>query len=536
VVFGLASEWAGFGWQDPRSWMPDLIVGLAFVGCGAYAWPRSRGTGSLLTATGFAWFLGNFATVALYWHRGPLVQILVTYPGGRPRSRLDVGAVVVGYAAAVAMPIWRDERVALVLVVGLAAVVWRGHTVAGGRARRDRRVALQATLAVCLAIAAGAAAGLAVPSGDAAEPTLLVYEVVLCLVAVSLAAHLRPPSSASVADLVVELGEQPSGTLRDSLARTLGDPTLVIGYWDPQGGQYLDVDGGPITVPREGGGGLSTTFVERDGAPFAVLVHDESVLGEPALVEAVAAATRLSAANAALQAEVRAQLVELAESRRRLLAAADDERRRLEARLQDGAERRLATLGELLHRASSQTGGDTAGHVDRAETLLAETVDDLHALALGLHPRELAGGLAPALAALAARSPVPVEVTLPDERFDADVEAAVYFVCAEALANAAKHASASRVAVDVSVVSGRVVVEIIDDGSGGVDPGRGTGLRGLADRVETVGGTLSVSSPSGHGTRVRAELPLGPRTAGPVGSADLGERLPAEQRREERIC
>jgi signal transduction histidine kinase len=139
------------------------------------------------------------------------------------------------------------------------------------------------------------------------------------------------------------------------------------------------------------------------------------------------------------------------------------------------------------------------------------------------------------LAALASRSPVPVEVTLPDERFDADVEAAVYFVCAEALANAAKHAAASRVTVDVAVESRQVVVEIADDGTGRADPGRGTGLRGLADRVETMGGTLAVASPSGRGTRVRAELPLGPRTVGPVGSADLGERLPAEQRREERI-
>jgi signal transduction histidine kinase len=536
VVFGLASEWVAFGWKDPRSWIPDLIVGLAFVGCGAYAWPRSRATGSLLAATGFAWFLGNFATLALYWHRGPLVQLLVTYPDGRPRSRLDLGAVVFGYAAAVVMPIWGDERVAIVLSVGLAAVAWRGFTVAVGRAKRDRRLALQATLAVCLAIAAGAAAGLAVPSGDAAEPTLLVYQVVLCFVAVFLAAHLRPPSSAAVADLVVELGEQPSGTLRDALARTLGDPSLVVGYWDPSGGQYLDADGGPIIVPPEGGGGPSATFVDRDGSPFAVLVHDESVLREPALVEAVAAATRLSASNAALQAEVRVQLVELAASRRRLLAAADDERRRLEARLHDGAERRLATLGELLHRASSRTAGDAAGHVDRAETLLAETVDDLHALALGLHPRELAGGLPPALAALAARSPVPVEVTLPDERFDADAEAAVYFVCAEALTNAAKHASASQVTVEVSVDSGRVVVEIADDGTGGADPGRGSGLRGLADRVETMGGVLSVNSPSGRGTRVRAELALGPRTVGPVGSADLGEGLPPKERGEERIC
>jgi signal transduction histidine kinase len=510
MVLGLASEWVGFGWDDPRGWVPDLVVGLVFVGAGVYALSRSRTTGSLLAATGFTWFFGNFGPAALYWHRGPLVHVVVSYPGARARSRLDLAAVVVGYGAAIVTPMWRNEWVALLLAIGLGAIVLRGYVTAVGRARRDRLVALAVTLALVVAWVGGGVARLAVPAGDAVAPTLLAYQVVLCGVAVVLAANTRLPNAASVADVVVELGERRSGTLRDALARTLGDPMLEIGYWDPVGRRYSDAEGGTVTVPPADAG-RSATFVERDAAPFAVLVHDESVLGEPVLVEAVAAATRLAASNAALQREVRSQLVVLAESRRRLLAAADDERRRLEVRLHDGAERRLAALAEALRQASPRVDGDAAGHLDRAETLLAQTADELRELALGLHPRAVAGGLAPALAALAERSPVEVEVTVPSDRLSEEVEAAVYFVCAEALANAAKHAAATRATVDVAVRSGRVVAEVADDGTGGADPARGTGLRGLTDRVEALGGALALASPDRGGTRLRVELPLDPQ-------------------------
>jgi signal transduction histidine kinase len=510
LVLGLASESVGFGWDDPRGWVPDLLVGLVFIGSAVYALPRSRATGTLLAATGFAWFFGNFSPAALYWHRGPLVHVVVSYPGGRTRSRLDSAAVVVGYAAAIVTPVWRDEWVALLLALGLGAVVLRGYLTAAGRARRDRLVALRVTLALVVAWVGGGVARLVVPAGNAVAPTLLAYQVVLCGVAVVLAARVRDPSASSVADLVVELGERRSGTPRDALARTLGDPMLEIGYWDPAGRRYSDAEGRTVTVPPAGAGRVAT-FVERDSAPFAVLVHDESVLGEPVLVEAVAAATRLAASNAALQREVSSQLVALAASRRRLLVAGDDERRRLEHDLHDGAEFRLAALGAMLRQASPRVDGNAAAHLERAEALLAETVGELRELALGLHPRALADGMAPALAALADHSPVDVEVTVPGDRLSEEVEAAVYFVCAEALANVAKHAAASRATVDVAVRSGRVVAEVADDGSGGADPGRGSGLRGLTDRVETLGGALTLASPNGGGTRLRVELPLDPR-------------------------
>ena len=177
------------------------------------------------------------------------------------------------------------------------------------------------------------------------RPALLAYELVLLGIAIGLYVRLRGPEAA-VADLVVELGETRSGTLGDRLARALGDPTLEVGYWSPDATAYLD-DAAAARVPGPGIGPVATR-VEREGRPFAMLVHDAAVLADPALVEAVASAARLAASNVALQAERRARAGELVASRRRLLVAADRERRALEARLRRGPEQRLAEVDALL--------------------------------------------------------------------------------------------------------------------------------------------------------------------------------------------
>ena len=142
VVLGLASERAAFGWDDFSGWIPDLAVGLVFIGCGVQAMARGRGTAVLLVAVGFTWFLANFWIDALFIHRGLLVHLLVTYPGWRPRSRLDVVAVTVGYTAAVFVPVWRNDSTAIVLACALVAMLARGFVVSTGRARRARRTAL----------------------------------------------------------------------------------------------------------------------------------------------------------------------------------------------------------------------------------------------------------------------------------------------------------------------------------------------------------------------------------------------------------
>jgi signal transduction histidine kinase len=525
AALGIAAEWIFFGWGDPRDWVPDLITGWTLIACGLVAWsrrPDSR-SGALMAATGFTWFLGNFATTgvepvdwlgahALYVYRGPLVDLLVSYPSGRLSSRVDRAGVAVGYAAALVTPVWRSEIATIVLAVLLVAVCARSYLRAVGAARRARLLALQAAAALGLVFTGGAAARLAVPAGDANEPSLLALQATLCTLAVGLLAGLRSSARerGAVTDLVVELGESRSGTLRDELARALGDPTLQVGYWLPNAGAFVDSEGRPFALP-DSGSERSVTMIEGEVRPIAALVHDPAVLDDPGLREAVSSAAQLAAANARLQAEVRARVAELRASRRRIVEAGDEERRRLERRLREGAEERLELLAEHLRRARLSAGSDAARErLDRTEAQLERTLEELRRLAHGLHPRVLAEtGLAGALASLAEQAPIPVEVAAPDAKLPPEVEAVAYFLCSEALANVAKHASASRVSLSVTTGDGRVRIEVEDDGLGGADPARGTGLRGLVDRVEALGGTFNLESPAGAGTRLAAEIPLG---------------------------
>jgi signal transduction histidine kinase len=524
AAVGIAAEWIFFGWGDPRHWIPDLVTGWTLIGCGLVAWSRRPATriGALMTATGFSWFLGNFANAgiapvewlgahALYVYRGPLVHLLVTYPSGRLVSRLDRAAVGIGYAAALLTPVWRSEIATIVLAVLLVAVCARLYIRTVGPARRARLLALEAAAGFGLVLAGGAAARLAVPAGDASEPSLLAFEATICAVAGALLAGLLSPSwgRAAVTDLVVELGESRSGTLRDELARAVGDPTLEVGYWLPSTGGFVDSEGRSFSLP-DPSSDRSVTVVERDGQPVAALVHDPAVLDDPGLHEAISSTAQLAAANARLQAEVRARVTELRASRRRILQAGDEERRRLERRLHEGTEQRLEELAERLRRTFVSARSEAAAErIDRVEAQLARTLEELRELAHGLHPRVLAeAGLAGALASLAEQAPVRVEVVAPAARLPAEVEAAAYYLCSEALANIAKHASASRVSVSVATGDGRVRIEVEDDGLGGADPARGTGLRGLADRIEALGGTLHVESPAGAGTRLAAEIPF----------------------------
>lgn len=506
VALGAASELVGYGWDRPQRWVPDLVVGLVVVGAGLAAWSRQRGAGTLLAVTGAAWFAGNLDPLAVFWHRGPLVHLLVTFPGWRPRPRLAVAAVAAAYVAS-AVPALAGDLAWVVLSAALVAVVAMGYAGSAGPWRRYRRAALWAASALAAVLAAGAVVRLLAPTGEAVQPALLAYEAVLGAMAIGLAVVVRRAPTAAVTDLVVELGASRSGPLRDRLARVLGDPSLQVGYWSEQAAGYLDAMGDPVPVP-EPGGQRSATLVGQDGDRIAVLVHDRAVLDDPVLAEAVAAATRLTAAHAALRAEVLAQVSELTASRRRLVVAADEQRRDLERRLYEGPRRRLVRLRDTLAAAASSRH-DERPHLARAVAQLAGTCADLDELARGLHPHELAGGLAVALARLAERGPVPVRLTVSSERFPSEVEVAAWYTCAEALANAAKHAAASAVSVDIRRAGHRVLVEVVDNGRGGADPAGGTGLRGLADRLEALGGRLVVESPPEAGTRLVAELPLG---------------------------
>ena len=513
AAVGIAAEWFYFDPADWEGWLPDLVTGWTLIACGLLGWsrrPESR-SGALLTATGFAWFAANLiGEPALYLYRGPLMHVAVSYPYGRLGRPLDRFVVAIGYGAALVPAVWASEIATFALCALFVAVAGHGYLRALGRERRARLAALGATAFVSTVIAGTAAARLASPTAGLTDTTLLVYEAALCALAVVLLVGLvvEPWARTKVADLVVDLRHAGSGTLRDGLAQALGDPTLEIGYWLDRG--YVDSQGRPVALPATGSD-RKVTRVDQDGAPVAVLVHDAAVLDDPGLSDALARAARLAAANARLQAEVRTQVGELAESRRRLVHAGDEERRRLERRLHDAVELRLTALADRLRVADADAAD--AERLRRVRQQLDHALAELRELAAGLHPGDLEqGGLSSALAALAARSPVPVDLRVSEVCLPEELERATYFICSEALANVAKHANASSVVISIRERADRLLVEIADDGVGGAVHGDGSGLSGLADRVAALGGGFELESPAGGGTRLSVELPLRTRT------------------------
>ena len=262
----------------------------------------------------------------------------------------------------------------------------------------------------------------------------------------------------------------------------------------------------------EDGSGRTATFVEHDGQHIAALVHDSALAHQPDLLEAVCAAASVALEQERLQAELSARVVELQASRERIVAAGDAERRRLERDLHDGAQQRLVAIALQLRLLQRRVGHDpsTEELVAAASDQLALSLSELRELARGLHPAVLEHGLAAALESLASRSTVATTVSYeaPD-RLPEPVELAAYFVASEALANVGKYAHATTVSMRVWR-AGRVAgIEVADDGVGGADDSAGSGLRGLADRVEALEGRLRVVSPPGAGTTVTAELPCG---------------------------
>ena len=211
-------------------------------------------------------------------------------------------------------------------------------------------------------------------------------------------------------------------------------------------------------------------------------------------------------ANAGAQAEVTA-------SRARIVAAADQARRQIERDLHDGAQQRLVTLALQLRAARAAVPpelGELGAELDRAAAGATGALDELREIARGIHPAILAeGGLRRALRTLARRSPIPVELQVrADERLPDQVEVSAYYVVAEALTNAARHSRASAVSVEVEVAGEVLRVAVRDDGAGGADLARGTGLVGLKDRVQALGGRIFLDSRSGAGTSLQAEFPL----------------------------
>jgi signal transduction histidine kinase len=566
AVWSLALLAAGGGialiLASERSWPGASIalatvIGLTFVGSGLLARvrrPENR-TGVLLMLVGFSWFGGALGAsdqsllFTLGYAGGALVaaffvHLVLAFPSGRLETKAERRVAGGMYAVALVLqPAWMlfddlhglkcdecpanafliDQSDTLAYVFGLptlAAVLGVLLAVVAILVRRWRAASRPLRRALAPVYLTSAATIVILAVENAVSPfsrfgaEVFDWLSVVALSTVPLAflgglmrTHL---ARTNVAELMTELGETPApGRLRHALARALGDPSLELAYW-VRDGVYVDSDGRVVDLPAEDSARVATAVV-RSGRPVATIVHDASLRDHPELVDAVVAAAGLALENERLQAELRARLEELRASRLRLVEIADVERRRLERNLHDGAQQRLVALSLSLALARGEFASDSAAIelVERTRSQLAEALAELRELARGIHPSLLTDrGLKPALESLASRALLPVDLAeLADERLPAGVEVAAYYLVAEALTNVAKYAQASMASVRVVRENGHVLVEVSDDGIGGADSHRGSGLRGLADRVEALDGRLDLHSPPGAGTRIRAEIP-----------------------------
>ena len=535
---------------------PTLVL-LAYLAAGLIAWQRhpAERIGLLFTIVGYAWFLPALTRLhdplpfTIGWLTGSLYQaslahLALAWPYGRLRTRLDRAVVAANYAwnigiNVVQMLFW-DPRtngcgpacpanlllvhgstrlfstvgtVNAVVGIGLTAAVialiawhWRS---ARGYARRAMTSLVWVALpigAYILVLETPSDLGLSSLVTQGVAPLILIAAPAAYAIGVVRAHSARRAVGAALVSL--EPGPPP-GRLRDALAAALGDPALQLAFRVPGHGGYRDTGDQAVDPARLPAGRMLTVL---DPAGDAVLIHHEELRHEPDLVKVTVTAAGLALEHSRLQAEVEAQLEQVRASRARIVQAGDAARRRLERDLHDGAQQRLVTLSLALGMARSRAAGadpELVALIESAGKEAQEALVELRELARGIHPAVLTEtGLAGGIQALVERSPVVTTiVAVPPGRLPAAIEATAYFVVSEALANVAKHALAGSAQVTIRHQPGRLLVQVTDDGAGGARPEGGSGLRGLADRVASVGGVLLIDSAPGCGTRLEAELP-----------------------------
>jgi hypothetical protein len=488
-----AAEWTAYLPGRPGEAAADVMVAATWICLGLVLWARARSAGVLMVAFGVCWLLGDLDGAFVFLHRGPLVHLLLAYPAGRLGSLPTGLAVGAGYVDAVADP-GTPLSTAVFGAALLLGTLVRCMT-ARGVPRRSR---------VVPAAVGGATGAVLIAGALGASDVLPLYELVLGLSAIGLLADLRARrwADSAVTGLIVDLGRQRVGTVRDKLARALGDPSLEIAYLLEAEQVPVDEAGRPVSVPREGSG-RTVTRVANDGRPLALLIHDASALRDPALVDGVRSALAVAVTNVRLQAQVRARLRDVEASTRRLRDAAETQRLHLAADIRSQVQPSLDRAGRAL--AEAERGPDLANRLRHAH-------DQLIGMADGLDPSGLEhGGLPSALRALAGHAGVVVRTDVPPGRYPRDVERCAWFVCSEALANVIKHAGTSEARIALRTDGSVLRVTVADDGVGGADPAAGTGLRRLSERVQALGGRLTVDSRAGSGTRVAATLDLGTR-------------------------
>jgi signal transduction histidine kinase len=558
ALAGLAAAGATFALALTSDHRPEpglqaaltVWITIPYIFSGLVAWSRRPDSrfGPLMVAAGFMIFVPtlSWANGAVLFTIGQacdllpaaiLLHVFLAFPTGRLRSPLDRGLVAAAYVTAgglqlvgmllggfgpdsllevVSQPGAAHTLLDVQLVAlsafsltGFALLVARRRT-AGRPLRRSVALLVDSFALGLVMIAVLFVAGaFDVPLETIRRATFVVLGLApMAFLVGLLSARL---ARSAVGDLLVELRADPAaGELRDAFARALRDPSLTVAYWLSQFGSWADLDGAPVELPAPGSG-RATTLIDRDGAHVAALVHDPLLLDEPELLDAVSAAAGIALENGRLHAELRARLEELRGSRGRAIEAGQKERERLERNLHDGAQQRLVALSLELGRLDQRFDADPEGRerLGQARREIALSLQELRDVAHGLHPAVVSGhGLAVALESLVAGAPLPVRLTVKlDGRLSEPVEVAAYYVVCESLANIGKHAHATSASVEIARHEGDVMVEVLDDGIGGADTERGSGLRGLADRVEALGGRVRVWTPRGGGTRVRAEIP-----------------------------
>ncbi|MDH4141905.1 MAG: histidine kinase [Chloroflexota bacterium] len=551
----------------------DAVTGLSFVAAGLFAaWYRPASpAGPLLIASGALWFVGSygptlrpvlttlgFAFEGYYDLTLAILLLLLSAPGNPLRPRPLVLALAGAMAVRSAGRLFlQDPAVflgpgsgfppnpfAIATDPELFAIVETGSNLvmailfvvvglvgvsrligAGTVARRSRWPVLVAgslamTGATWRAFDYAWSTGTETAVVELAPPIdyLLGWAVfalrVLVPIAFLLGVLRQRRAVGPLAPLAAHLGGPDAASTMGAAVRTaLGDPSLDL-LRACGDGTWLAEDGRTVALPGPETG-RSVTTVGSSDAPAAALVHDPAVLEHPELLAGVIPVLRLALENERLEAALRTQLEEVTASRARIVTATEEERRRLERDLHDGAQQRLVAVSLALNEAraiagSAEAPGPLRDHLDALSNELAGAIRELRELARGIHPAILEHeGLGPAVAGLARRASVPVEVHVEvPERLPAVVESTAYFTIAEALTNTQRHAGASHARISAVSVDQHLELEIADDGIGGADPRRGSGLRGLDDRMTALGGTLTIDSRAGKGTTVRASLPV----------------------------
>ena len=539
-------------------WLYSLfsLTGLVYLAAGLAAWWRrpSNHIGAIIVLSGGVWLAAALVNtdvtalvaVGLILATGPLavaVWLLHAFPSGRLRSNVSVATVVAAFVVTLGLqtPQYlfaprssgdvlsiadRPDLVTLGLYLQRVAGIAVMLVTAVVLFVRLRQSAPQQRRVLAPLYAYGIVAVLVVPLGPLIEPVFNLsflgvtagQLVLLAGVPVSFVlAMLRGgfARTGEVAELGAWLGGTASGRmpLVNALRRTLGDETLVVVYWAPERRRFVDALGQSVSLPVPGDTGRGIVEITLGDRLIGALVYDRAMNEDPELVRSAGRVAAIAIDNERLTAELIANQAALRLSRARIVEAGDRERRRIAQNLHDGIQVELVLLAigaqELRHAGS-------AADLDVAATQLRNGIDDaashLRELVHAVMPAGLIErGLTAAVEDLVDRMPLPTNLVVVDagEPLSPTVGSTAYFVVAEALANAVKHAGATTLSVRLERTESQLLIEVADDGVGGAASGAGTGLRGLLDRVDVLGGQLAIDSPPGHGTHLVAELPCG---------------------------